>query len=272
MPWARASSLHRHLVCPASCSLPQYDRGAWRPGLLQIVTPAQLTERRQTGMERAKQTVWGGQADWGTAMHAAKAGLPVDQMYVDMMAPHRERLWPSRLGLHEVGVSFNCDTRVVDICAGPADDVDHWKAASDPACVVGTVDWWAELPTGEPWIDDLKTGKWEPETVTEQTKFYLMVRAKGAQFNHWRTARMSVTWIPRPEDSEYLRAKDTGVGIALEPDRTGRWKQLSRFVLEEFEEEVVAAWHRARVQEPEPVPGIQCEYCPSALVCTKGRD
>jgi PD-(D/E)XK nuclease superfamily len=262
MPWARASSLHRHLVCPASSSLPQYDRGAWRPGLLQIVTPAQLAERQQTQLEKDKQTVWGGQADWGTVMHAAKAGLEVDPFFVDLMAPHRERLWPARLGLHEVGVAFNCETRAVDICVGQADAVDHWKKASAPETVVGTVDWWAELPTGEPWIDDLKTGKWEPETLTEQTKFYLLCRSKGAQFKSWRTGRVSITWIPREENPRSV--------TELEPDRS--WKQVSRFILDEFEEEVVAAWKRAKEEEPRAIPGVQCEYCPSALVCTRGRD
>lgn len=262
MPWARASGLHRHLVCPASCSLPQFDRGAWRPGYLQIVTPAQLAERTQTELERNKQTVWGTQADWGTSMHAAKAGLQVDPFYIELMAPHRETLWPARLGLHEVGVSFNCDTRAVDLCVGPADDVDAWKKVQPDSCVVGTVDWWAELPTGEPWIDDLKTSKWDPDTVTEQTTFYLMCRTKGARFKDWNTGRLSVTHIPR-EDNPFEVTE-------VVPVRN--WKQLSRFTLEEFEEQVVAAWQRAKEAEPRAVPGVQCEYCPSALVCTKGRD
>lgn len=269
MPWARASGLHRHLVCPASSSLPQYDRGAWRPGLLQLVTPAQLAERKQTELERSKQTVWGTQADWGTAMHAAKAGLQVAPIHRELMAPHREKLWPARLGLHEVGVSFNCETRAVDLMVGPEAAVASWKAEAPAECVVGTVDWWAELPTGEPWIDDLKTGKWEPEVVTEQTKFYLMCRAHGAQFKSRDTGRISVTWLPRRDPDP-----DTGEYEPLDADeaRSGRWKQLSRFVLEEFEEEVVAGWKRAKEAEPRAVPGIQCEYCPSALVCTKGRD
>lgn len=262
MPWARASSLHRHLVCPASCSLPQYDRGQWRPGFLQVVSPAQLVERAQTVLEKEKWTTWGTQADWGTAMHEAKAGPWRDTVHHRLMAAHREALWPARLGLHEVGVSFNCETRAVDLCVGPATDVDAWKKAQPDACVVGTVDWWAELPTGEPWIDDLKTSKWEPDTVTEQTTFYLMCRAKGAQFKNWDTARMSVTHIPREERPDEVEE--------LFPVR--RWKQLSRFHLDEFEEEVVAAYHRAREDEPRAVPGIQCEYCPSALVCTRGRD
>lgn len=264
MPWARASGLHRHLVCPVSCSLPQFDRGAWRPGLLQLVTPAQLAERKQTQLELDKQTIWGGQADWGTVMHAAKAGLEVDPFFRDLMAPHRETLWPARLGLHEVGVSFDCDTRVVDIHVGPAAEVDQWKATRPTSCVVGTVDWWAELPTGEPWIDDLKTGKWEPGVVTEQTKFYLMCRMRGAQFSKWDTGRISITWIPREERPLEV--------TELEPVRTPYWKQLSRFVIDEFEEDVVAGWKRAKEAEPLAVPGIQCEYCPSALVCTRGRD
>jgi hypothetical protein len=249
-------------VCPASSSLPQYDRGAWRPGLLQIVTPAQLAERTQTQLERDKQTVWGGQADWGTSMHAAKAGLPVDPFYRELLAPHREKLWPAKLGLHEVGVSFNCETRAVDLCVGPAPDVDKWKESQPPETVVGTVDWWAELPTGEPWIDDLKTSKWDPDTVTDQTMFYLLCRMHGAQFSKWDTGRISVTHIPRED-----RPAETE---ELFPVR--RWKQLSRFVIDEFEEDVVAAWHRAKEDEPRAVPGIQCEYCPSALVCTRGRD
>lgn len=250
------------MVCPVSSSLPQYDRGSWRPGLLQIVTPPALAERKQTELELGKQSLWGGQADWGTSMHAAKAGLPGDSFYRDLLAPHREKLWPKRLGLHEVGVSFNCDTRAVDICVGPADDVDFWKKASAPACVVGTVDWWAELPTGEPWIDDLKTSKWEPDVVTEQTKFYLLTRLRGAQFSSWDTGRISVTWIPREEQPYEVKE--------LDPVR--HWKQLSRFSLDEFEEDLVAAWKRAKQDEPRAVPGIQCEYCPSALVCTRGRD
>jgi hypothetical protein len=221
--------------------------------------------RTQTELEIKKQTLWGGQADWGTAMHEAKAGLPCSEPRVaELLKPHRDRLWPNRLGLHEVGVSFNCDTGAVDICVGPQDDVDHWKAASAPACVVGSVDWWAELPTGEPWIDDLKTSKWEPEVVTEQTKFYLLCRAKGAQFAKWDTGRISIAWIPRPEPVDLA---DVG-----ELDVQRFWKQVSRFTLDEFEHDLVEAWKRAKEDEPEPVPGIQCEYCPSALVCTKGRD
>lgn len=269
MPWARASSLHRHLVCPASCSLPQYDRGAWRPGLLQIVTPAQLEARVQTSVETGKQTVWGTQADWGTNMHAAKAGLPVaDPLYAELLAPHREKLWPARLGIHEVGVSFDCETRAVDICVGPSSDVDFWKASRVASSVVGSVDWWGELPTGEPWIDDLKTGKWEPDIHTEQTAFYLLCRWKGPKFSKWDTARLSVAWIPREENPHEVTE-------LVEPPgwpNFRRWKQLGRFALEEFEEEIVAAWHRAKEAEPAMVPGIACEYCPSALVCPRGRD
>ncbi len=264
MPWARASSLHRHMVCPASCSLPQYDRGTWRPGFLQSVTPEQLTEREQTSLELDKQTVWGGSADWGTMMHAAKAGLPVPDEYRNLMGPHRERLWPARLGLHEIGMSFDCRQRTVDICvAGTADEIDAWKKSRGDDCVVGSVDWWAELPTGEPWIDDLKTGWQTPEVVTEQTKFYLMCRMRGAQFASWQTGRVSIThWSKRGYDS----------GDQPEPTREGLWKQLSRFTLDEFEEDLVIAWRRAIEQEPRAIPGIQCEYCPSALVCTRGRD
>jgi hypothetical protein len=217
----------------------------------------------QTSVETDKQTIWGTQADWGTNMHAAKAGLPVDHpLYAELLAPHREKLWPARLGIHEVGVSFDCETRAVDICVGPSADVDLWKASRAASTVVGSVDWWAELPTGEPWIDDLKTGKWDPETDTEQTRFYLLCRWKGPKFRKWDTARLSVTHIPREENPFDV--------TEVEPVRA--WKQLGRFALEEFEEEIVAAWHRAKEAEPRPVPGIQCEYCPSALVCTKGRD
>jgi hypothetical protein len=262
MPWARASSLHRHLVCPASCSLPQYDRGSWRPGMLQLVSPAMLAERHLTEGERDKHKLWGGQADWGTSMHAAKAGLIVPDQYAKLMRPHRQKLWPAHLGLHEVGVSFDCERRVADMHVGTDEEVALWKASQSAECVTGTVDWWAELPSGEPWIDDLKTSKWDPDTVTEQTLFYLLCRMASSAFRSWDTGRISVTHIPREEDPDSV--------VELEPER--KWKQVSRFTLGEFEEEVVAAWKRAAEQDPRPVPGIQCEYCPSALVCTKGRD
>ena len=264
MPWARASSLHRHLHCPASCSLPQFDRGAWRPGHLanswQPPVPEQLPAREQTGLEVEKQQGWGLSADWGTEMHAAKAGIGTSGQHVALMAPHRDKLWPSRLGRHEVGVSYNCETRIVDYLADDADIVDKWKSSRPDSCVVGTVDFWGGLPTGEPWIDDLKTGWQPPDTATEQTTFYLMCRHIVAN-RKWPSGRISVT---------HWSARAWAAGQQDAPTR--KWQQLSAFALGEFEYDVIAAYKRAIEPVPTMVPGIQCEYCPSALVCPKGRE
>ena len=254
MPWARASSLDRHLECPAASHLPRLDRGKWEPGYLTqglFVAPVVAVEERDSFA-----------ADWGTAMHAAKANSSEAQdPFLTWVDPHREILWPTRLGLHEVAVSYDCRTGEVTTFQGTKDETDKWKTSRGPDSVTGSCDWWARLPTGEPWIDDLKTGWKEPLVVTPQTLFYLMCRMKEANRgteDPWTTGRVSITHWPRAKEP-------------TEPTRSGLWRQVTDTALLAFEGELKTAWVRAAGSNPEPRPGAHCLYCPSASVCDRAN-
>lgn len=248
MPWARASSLERALWCPATARFPQADRGQWWPGYLsdgtvQIGLPP--PEDRDSSA-----------AEWGTAMHAAKAGVGQDPWNL-WMDPHRERLWPSRLGKHEVTVGYDCETGMVERFMSSDEDArTAWKMRTPASYVVGTCDWWGQLPSGEPWVDDLKTGWRRPEVVTPQTLFYLMCRLKYEP--DWKMGRVSITWAPRRalKDDEEPPA----------PTREGLWRQVTQTVLDGFEYDLRAAWEHAKRGDPAR-PGAHCLYCPSAQVC-----
>lgn len=263
MPWARASALERHLECPAASHLPQYDRGQWQPGYL---IPAGHLFKAPVVPVHDRSTV---AADWGTAMHAAKAGAPEAQdPWLTWMEPHRETLWPNHLGEHELAVAYDCRHRTVELFRSPSEDRrTEWKMAQGRDCVVGTADWWGQLPTGEPWVDDLKTGWSKPENPTPAMLFYLMCRMKQEDAIKWDRGRSSITWWPRRAGK---LDEDGNLDIG-EPTRDGLWKQITRMVIETFEEELHHAWVRAVGLNPEPRPGGHCEWCPSAAVCDKAN-
>jgi hypothetical protein len=245
MPWARASALERHLECPGASWLPRLDRGVWRPGYLQtgvVELPPVPDELPNTSA-----------ADHGTAMHEAKAGTGVDP-FMSQVDPYREVFWPSGLGVHEQAVSYDCRTREIKL--GPTNlsraEMDAWKDSQGPDCVVGTADWWANLPSGEPWISDLKTGWRRPDVATPQTLFYLLLKCR---VDGWEFGRISIDWWPKKEP---------------EPTRDGLWRQVSGLALDAFEDDLQAAWKRAVIiPNPDSRPGPWCGYCPSWRACPK---
>lgn len=254
MPWARASALDRHLECSAASWLPRLERGVWRPSYLEagVFVPPDVflfPDEEEPDSEAS---------EWGTGMHLAKAdpenpeGYPVQ---VGLLDGWREKLWPSNLGVHEQAVAYNCRTR--EVLLGPTnlqvEEMDSWKAAQDPDCVVGTADWWANLPLGEPWVDDLKTGWRKPDVPTPQTLFYLMCKCR---VDRQDTGRVSITWYPKAAD---------------EPTREGLWRQVSGLALDGFEDDLQQAWRRT-MASPEASPGPHCRYCPSALDCDRAYD
>lgn len=259
MPWARASSLERHLECGAASHLPRYDRGVWSPGYMLpegsvFVAPTVRDDRDHSA------------ADWGTAMHAAKAlAEDATEPFLSWMEPWREKMWPSHLGQHEACVAYNCKTGEIDTLFGEADEAkrDEWKAEHGTEWVTGTTDWWGTLPSGEPWVDDLKTGWRDPVVVTPAMLFYGMVRFKYENARvevPWETVRLSITHMPRPRKGE-----------DPEPRRKPFWAQVTDTMLLAFEGELKNAWVRATGLKPEARPGDWCQYCPSATVCDRAN-
>lgn len=245
MPWARASSLYRHLECAAASEFPRAERGAWRPGylatepLLQSPAPAPDDDSPL--------------AQWGTQMHLAKENHPTaNDLWLTTVDPHRERMWPAALGTHEVPVAFDCRTRKVEV--GRAQDdreaQDRWKASRGVNCVTGTMDWWGHLPAGEPWVDDLKTGWAPPQVLSPQMLFYALVAARHEGADQ---VRVSVTHWRRDWS---------------EPER--RWQIAGPVLLQQFEDELIAAWQRA-INRTGPRTGSWCRYCPSLAVCPAGN-
>lgn len=256
MPWARASELERHLACPAASNLPRLERGKWEPAYLMdkdlvFTAPTIAVEPEDTSF-----------ADWGTAMHAAKAGDDTPP-WSEWLEPHRETLWPARLGRHEQCVAYDC--RQDKVILGPSlssgaskAERDAWKAAQSVDCVTGESDWWAELPTGEGWVDDLKTGWAKPDPLSAQIMFYASCRLLVAQGD---TVRLSHTWWPRAKEP-------------TEPSREGLWRQLGVGHVEAFLADVRRAWRAAVWAKNHPAydprPGAHCLYCKSASVCSRG--
>ena len=249
MPWARASSLDRHLVCPAASTLPRADRGRW--SLPYVNHGDEVHAHVPPPADDATL------AEWGTQMHLAKArpDLAADP-WLSWMAPHRERLWPGRTGAHEVTASYNCRTGAVDI--GPinveSEEADAWKAARSTECVVGTLDWLALLVGGEPWVDDLKTGWPVPSVTTGQMEFAALV---GTTLHKAASCVVSVTHWRRGEPA---------------PTRAGLWRRATWPELSEFQMALEAAWRAATGRKTYAVPGPHCKYCPSALVCPRANE
>jgi hypothetical protein len=154
--------------------------------------------------------------------------------------------------VHEQCVSYDCRTRAIEVgpANGPVEEANAWKESRGPDCITGTCDWWAVLPSGIPWIDDLKTGWRVPEVVTPQTLFYLLLRCRLAKANE---GYISITHWPRKSEA---------------PTREGLWRHVTYVALDAFEDELVGAWVKA-VRGPDARPGPSCQYCPSAHVCDR---
>jgi hypothetical protein len=154
--------------------------------------------------------------------------------------------------VHEQCVSYDCRTRAIEVgpANGPVEEANAWKESRGPDCITGTCDWWAVLPSGIPWIDDLKTGWRVPEVVTPQTLFYLLLRCRLAKANE---GYISITHWPRKSEA---------------PTREGLWRHVTYVALDAFEDELVGAWVKA-TRGPEARPGPACVYCPSAGACDR---
>lgn len=196
---------------------------------------------------------------WGTAMHSAvsREACAADP-WLTWADAVRDVLWDPRLGEHEVTCAYSCATGDVTLFRSDSEaERTAWKMARPDDEVVGTCDWWAALPDGTPWVDDLKTGWRIPGVDTNANRFYLLCRALAAGGELGGFA--SILWWPRKPDM-----------AESEPRRL--WSRKIRAdQLLKFQNDLVAAWERVQGHRY-PVAGPHCGYCPSVRVCPAHND
>lgn len=237
MPLARASELDRLLACAGSLVLPRDD---FKP----------------TAAARA--------AMWGTVCHKWKetGRLPGNEAHDKLLhrkikasAIDRGALWPGD-GEHEVALAYNVVTRRAVRCRLVGDtEKAAWKGAFSDEWVVGTLDYVLEL-FGEPWVDDLKTGRIVSlEAHKYQQMFYCLAWGLAA---HGRPtpARSTLTHWPRyPVDAPAVR-----LGRVFSLDEYGAF--MLRLV--ELRDAVVG-------KRVDLIVGDQCTFCPSRTACPKQK-
>lgn len=134
MPWARASSLHRFLECPAASWLPRWDDGKGtvaKPYLQPLVfwQAGGMPEpvNRSLLVKRDKRA-----ADLGRAAHARVEQGEWSELYKGVDPD----------GHHEASVSYCCKTgRMRWVFGLDERRRDLWKAMQCEHAVVGTADW-----------------------------------------------------------------------------------------------------------------------------------
>lgn len=245
MPWARASELERLLECPGSAVLPR----------------------------EPDRTIEAGQ--WGRMVHRWKAtgvvepepGFPNHGPLLDdrirRTNPDRRTLWP---GSHELAVWL--------VPLGSAallhGDDPRWKSGAPPDAISGTTDHLGEV-LGDPWIDDLKTGREPPGPLSPQTLFYALAVARCTHPPPGRVL-VSITHWPRyPRDGLPTRSWATVTAHQLDAFEH-RLERLRQQVvhLRGLVPDVTAS------SQPPSVPpsllgalrpGSACTYCPSRNSC-----
>ena len=238
MPLTRASELDRTLACAGSLVM---LRNEFKP----------------TNAARA--------AAWGTNTHKWKESgrLPGNEAHDKLLhrkirasGIDRAALWPPG-GEHEVALAYNVVSRRAVRCNLVGDsEKAAWKAAFTDEWVTGSPDYVSEL-CGEPWVDDLKTGRIVSlEAHKYQQMFYCL--AWGLAVHGTPTpARSTLTHWPRyPVD---VKPERMGTVFSLD-DYTDLMLRLVR-----LREQVLAK--RVRLKT-----GVQCEYCPSRGVCPKIKE
>lgn len=245
MPWARASALERHLVCPASSVLPRLEYGRWAPGYAGAVVPVELTEYVETAP-------W--YTIWGSEMHRAIAAEGAPDPWDSWAAPVRDVVYPPELGVHERTWSYDCATGIVDrIDLRDEDARTAWKLSRGPDTVVGTSDWSGFTPDGLAWVCDLKTGWRRVSPLNPANVFYLMCLCLDSGV---LKGRSSILWWPRKADMADSEPRRDWSGV------------IGTDTLLAFERELVDAWERSRGATADDVaPGPYCSRCNSAGVC-----
>lgn len=235
MPLARASYLDRLLACPGGAWLAQADtRG---PGAIAA-------------------------ANWGTAAHAWKetglypggtTGVALKKR-VAASGIDRLKLWPVT-GVHEVALAYNVVRgNVMMSTSKDAAYNDRWKAAFDDEWVTGSLDFVDDV-FGEPWLDDLKTGRLvHYKDYEAQQSFYVMAWCLADKGKLTRSRSTLTHWPRYP-----LGGLPSRFGVTMEVE----YLELFRDKLAQLRKDILAKDNSLLST------GAQCTYCPSRGACPR---
>ncbi len=204
-------------------------------------------------------------AGWGTTLHTWKEaghwGATTERVIQPRMAAlaksghSRESLYPDT-GTHEVSYALHTQARVVErFVSDDRDKREAWKLSWDSEWVTGTTDYEGDI-LGEPWTDDLKSGRFVPDDPFDlwQLRLYAVCLAI---LTHAEQVHVSVTHWPRYPASSAPRRLWTP-----EPIPSTRLLGETLPLLEAARKRVVASWDR-----PDARPGEHCTYCSCKQVC-----
>jgi hypothetical protein len=263
MPWARASSLHRFMACPAASWLPRWDDSKGvikRPYLLSSRVPLLNESLLEIRDKRA--------ADLGRKRHAEKER---GELYPE--GYHGQAL----AGWHELSVSYCCLTGDVRWFLHSNEHArDLWKSMQCEHSVTGTADWMGILKDGSLWVDDLKTGWRTPEVLTPQTLLYSMCLHDLATQAQWGKQfflgnddllRYSLEPAVPGKVLVSITHQPRGKGV---PTREGLWRTATPLMLESFRLDLHEAW-RVTTLDKRPRAGEHCTWCPSAAWCSAAQ-
>lgn len=172
----------------------------------------------------------------------------------------RTRLWPSD-GRHELSVAVhtvNANLHYPDVVFEHGADQARWTDQWNDEWVTGSMDYLGDV-LGDPWVDDLKTGRHPTAPDDPQILFY----ALAAWLMGEKKADRVVTSI-----THWPRSPVGGL-----PDRY--WGEISAEDLDSFHRRLIMgrrkrAW--ADPERPELQVGPHCRYCPARANCPALRE
>lgn len=242
-PFARASELDRVLRCNGSLNLVRL-RGP------------DSTERNPSLIAKG---------EWGTDMHTVKEtgevpvhrAVPPDAPFLrkaQILREERQELWPDGAGAHEVSFAYNVLTNEVKVSSVAGKEAqDTWKGAFDEDHVVGTSDW-VGWHVGTLHIDDLKTGRQEPDPESFQNMFYAMCASIVAKVDDVVLSSTHFPRYPVRGRPNRLWAREDGFFRKARPDFVARLVEAHAVV--------------TKKKRPAFVAGpYQCPYCPVKEKC-----
>jgi hypothetical protein len=175
----------------------------------------------------------------------------------------RESWWPPG-GRFEVAVAIDCAGGGVGWAELGGDDA-AWKTAHPDSWVTGTLDYVGEV-LGEPWIDDLKTGRWDPPPPGENVQLRL-----------YALAALRMRDPRRPPPGRVVLSMTRWPRYPLTGRPTRLWAEITPGELADFERRLRLRWAlvsrlRAGDQDrvvDELVTGSHCQFCDVGVNCPR---